>query len=1251
MQLRLNNLIWIIVLLLFPSALAVNEILGADRSFSVNQITGLAYDTFNDTLLVAKHPDDDVIAYAPDGTLLWTCDVSSQNIGVQRGITSINETHFAIMDGDVAGEIEFWSKGAACVFAYSDSLNGIDTRGIWIASNGSDEYLYSVEIGGTPQVHRWKKHATDKGYEATPDASFNLPSGSTGRGAMFNSTQGTFFYVGVGGNTGNISRFNDTGIFGADDNYGKQLLDPTNSVALSGLAINVTLNGSIQFFYGNVTSSKVYQASLNVSTPVITPPSPPDLTPPNIEILSPVNNSVISVNFVDLNWTSNETVNWCVYSLDGGENNTDLCGIQPPSSFSTWKYRSEIILQNNYSINMDEIPVRINVIKDLPDFDTANFKNDGSDIRFTDNQNNNLTSFVEIWNEVDEQTIVWVNVTIPSDSNITIFMYYANDNAKAKNIYDGYMGYENFTAGTTPQNWTLRNTGPGVAKFNEPFGINTYGTDITGVPPQQNYSALIECTGTGGDSCDALRFKPFEPKYLRDDWSFNMNYTVDFYYYVNSSDGLVEHGNWFDGGVAIVRWDNTEQNMQPKADFGCINSSGDEAGINVTDKWNRIQIIRQRAPEGSSDKSLNHTKVRFYVDESLFNQCNGTQDGFGLEDLKFAFDWRLHWSISHGADGNGKLRIDNFKFYKNFGWNTSDVTLYANNKTLVGNRNITLTSLSLGEHNVTIWANDTSGNMGQSDTIFWNFVETTPPEITLINLTSEGGLGQIIDLNNKQGGQNRTNDTTPTFFIKTNENSNCAVINNNSNLNYSDITAGSSECATTGTTIHICSLPDENKTAVGFNNFSIGCQDSFGNENLTSTSGKFLINTIEFEVPTVSFSHPTLADNSITSNLSIMINVTTTGAVETYTLDWDGINETVVFNITSGILINKTGLLDSTSYTYRVYVEDIKGTKSSTEERTVSTNTLGILLSVSAGAQLAFRPTVENATLRTENISCTGQNNSIGCLNVTTLFEFDLNFSLLFNITVDSPNQRIIEDFSVDALDWTVFQLRSNNTLNKTILNASVTCGEIQSLNSTGLIEYRFDNNIETVYTNSSNESVLINTSVNCTNVNYFTRILNGTQKNITGFDAFNFSWKGDNSSNTFSISLFDDDGTKASSSTLTLSNVRFNTTGISLGSLTNISIINITVTNVSGTSGLSGFFIDNLRLMNLTSTQSSNIRMKANCGPEYHNATLLVPDVWTSLCVLQRNTLTKYIWLWQDINLTKKGISWLLQYNATKVI
>ena len=694
--------------------------------------------------------------------------------------------------------------------------------------------------------------------------------------------------------------------------------------------------------------------------------------------------------------------------------------------------------------------------------------------------------------------------------------------------------------------------------------------------------------------------------------------------------------------------------------------------------------------------------------------------------------------------------------------------IYTNNSFLNGTDGKTIFTRSEGVYNISLNVSDISGNKNSTSTLI-----NIQLVVVDINFTLEGHKNNTLIYS----GNNIQFNFTVNFSESIDS---CYLFIN-------DTLTRVNESRIVSNKLYLM-----NGTNLTLNNdyeWLVGCNTTIGGTK--NSTDKF--NLFVYQLPSVSFISPTPANNSIVFGLFVPINVSTVGKIDSYVLDWDGTNETVTPNST--LLINKTGLLDSTDYTFRVYVNDTNGNWNFTEERLITTNELGISVIVTTDVTFEFRPTVENATIRTENISCTGQNNSVGCLNVSVVGNFNLNFSLLFNITVDPPNQRIIEDFSTDALNWTVFQLRSNNSLNKTILNVSVTCGEIQSLNSTGLIEYRFDNNIETVYTNSSNESVLINTSVNCANVNYFTLTLNGTQKNISGFSAFNFTWKGDNTTNTFNISLFDDTGTKVTSKKLTLSNTGFNISGMLLGPLTNISKINITVENVSGTKGLSGFFIDNLRITdsglsgdacyqesaNITTTcgglstggytfigdwvnpgnatdgdwdtyasrnlnsafleinytkpafansaiwtaknitpqlpfnmtiplscwnyndgkivlrdwvesspssiqhweckntsnewqelsqygqirlyeeaiwwnlndnslQSSNIKMKANCGPEYHNATLLVPDVWTNLCVLQSNTLTKYIWLWQDINLTKKGISWLLQYNATKI-
>ncbi len=53
-----------------------------------------------------------------------------------------------------------------------------------------------------------------------------------------------------------------------------------------------------------------------------------DTTPPITTIASPTNDTTYNTNSVDLNWTVDESVNWCAYSLDDGVNNTDIDGPQ-----------------------------------------------------------------------------------------------------------------------------------------------------------------------------------------------------------------------------------------------------------------------------------------------------------------------------------------------------------------------------------------------------------------------------------------------------------------------------------------------------------------------------------------------------------------------------------------------------------------------------------------------------------------------------------------------------------------------------------------------------------------------------------------------------------------------------------------------------------------------------------------------------------------------------------------------------------
>src|SRR3990167_7162610 len=179
-----------------------------------------------------------------------------------------------------------------------------------------------------------------------------------------------------------------------------------------------------------------------------------------------------------------------------------------------------------------------------------------------------------------------------------------------------------------------------------------------------------------------------------------------------------------------------------------------------------------------------------------------------------------------------------------------------------------------------------------------------------------------------------------------------------------------------------------------------------------------------------------------------------------------------------------------------------------------------------------------NFYVKTLNISCDGHNETKGCLNISpSLSAYDINFSLLYNITLDPVRIKIIDDFT-DAINWTSFFLRSNNTNNRTSANHSILCIDITSFNFTGRIRYRFNNTLALDYLNSTNQSRPLNFTFNCTPTNSVSRILNYTSKNISGFNLLNFSWKGDNTTNTFVLNLIDEAGTKVSSSSLSLSNI-----------------------------------------------------------------------------------------------------------------
>jgi len=103
-------------------------------------------------------------------------------------------------------------------------------------------------------------------------------------------------------------------------------------------------------------------------------------------------------------------------------------------------------------------------------------------------------------------------------------------------------------------------------------------------------------------------------------------------------------------------------------------------------------------------------------------------------------------------------------------WYSNDT--YSINKTLTNCANITGITWSEGPHNVTVWANDTSGNENSSSVIF--NIDTTPPTITFVSQTPADLSNFILYTNHLNISYNITdafigvNSSTVKLYHKTN---------------------------------------------------------------------------------------------------------------------------------------------------------------------------------------------------------------------------------------------------------------------------------------------------------------------------------------------------------------------------------------------------------------------------------------------------------------------------------------------------
>ncbi len=266
-----------------------------------------------------------------------------------------------------------------------------------------------------------------------------------------------------------------------------------------------------------------------------------------------------------------------------------------------------------------------------------------------------------------------------------------------------------------------------------------------------------------------------------------------------------------------------------------------------------------------------------------------------------------------------------------------------NNFTMTGNQhpfgtifNATNNSISDGTYTFQVYANDTNGNKNY----------TTSAQFTY------DSINPSLTLSHPQNTSYNTNNLQINFTVSDSNLQSCWYTTNSGITNIS-----LSNCQNTSYTAQQGST-----TLVVYTNDS--------SNNINSSSVTFFVDSI---IPLISFSQPTLANNSILTQSSIFINTTITEinfANITFTL----YNQTSLINQTiyptQTLSINFTSLKDSI-YFYNISIKDTTNNQNTTETRTIVLDTTPPTINITLPKNLSYNSiqTQLNYTITDTNLN------------------------------------------------------------------------------------------------------------------------------------------------------------------------------------------------------------------------------------------------------------------------------------------
>ena len=214
----------------------------------------------------------------------------------------------------VLPEIPNAGQDLLCNYTYSDPENFTEQNSSyewWKNSVNQNINSQTLAKGNLTPGEQWYCKVTP-----SDGLLFGTQAQSANTVTIRNATQNPIFYA------NNQAVWNNSGYYGVENNI-FEFGDELNS-ALSSCTADAEgfCDISLTFSSDNVGLLNV---SIENSVYYTEGPTPPDTTLPSLTILYPTNNTNYNKTVLDLNFTSNEDLNWCAYSLDNEANNTAIC--------------------------------------------------------------------------------------------------------------------------------------------------------------------------------------------------------------------------------------------------------------------------------------------------------------------------------------------------------------------------------------------------------------------------------------------------------------------------------------------------------------------------------------------------------------------------------------------------------------------------------------------------------------------------------------------------------------------------------------------------------------------------------------------------------------------------------------------------------------------------------------------------------------------------------------------------------------